>query len=101
MLRLAQRPNRDRDRVEAARAWKPFPAIPGRDYSLSQGMKNPAPRAQMLDGFNEGWIEFENGEHGAMSAYSLPEPTIGYARAAMLAVAFRAAAPNRRLHPVI
>jgi hypothetical protein len=24
----------------------------------------------------------------AMSAYSLPEPTIGYARAAMLAVAF-------------
>jgi hypothetical protein len=64
-------------------------------------MKNPAPRAQMLDGFNEGWIEFENGEHGAMSAYSLPEPTIGYARAAMLAVAFRAAAPNRRLHPVI
>jgi NAD(P)H dehydrogenase (quinone) len=28
----------------------------------SQGMKNPAPRIQMLDGFNEGWIEFENGE---------------------------------------
>ena len=25
----------------------------------SQGMKNPAPRIQMLDGFNEGWIEFE------------------------------------------
>jgi len=25
----------------------------------SQGMKNPAPRAQMLDGFNEGWIAFE------------------------------------------
>ncbi len=24
----------------------------------SQGMKNPAPRIQMLDGFNEGWIEF-------------------------------------------
>ena len=28
----------------------------------SQGMKNPAPRIQMLDGFNEGWIEFESGE---------------------------------------
>jgi len=26
----------------------------------SQGMKNPAPRMRMLEGFNEGWIEFEN-----------------------------------------
>jgi NAD(P)H dehydrogenase (quinone) len=26
----------------------------------SQGMKNPTPRIQMLDGFNEGWIEFES-----------------------------------------
>jgi NAD(P)H dehydrogenase (quinone) len=25
----------------------------------SQGMHNPTPRAQMLDGFNAGWIEFE------------------------------------------
>lgn len=25
----------------------------------SQGMQNPLPRMQMLDGFNEGWIEFE------------------------------------------
>jgi NAD(P)H dehydrogenase (quinone) len=31
----------------------------------SQGMKNPMPRIQMLDGFNEGWIEFENGEAGS------------------------------------
>ncbi len=28
----------------------------------SQGMKNPMPRIRMLDGFNEGWIEFESGE---------------------------------------
>ncbi|HWZ82616.1 MAG TPA: NmrA family NAD(P)-binding protein [Terriglobales bacterium] len=28
----------------------------------SQGMKNPTPRIRMLDGFNEGWIEFENGD---------------------------------------
>ncbi len=28
----------------------------------SQGMKHPEPRMQMLDGFNEGWIEFEQGE---------------------------------------
>jgi uncharacterized protein YbjT (DUF2867 family) len=25
----------------------------------AQGMKNPLPRMQMIDGFNEGWIEFE------------------------------------------
>jgi NAD(P)H dehydrogenase (quinone) len=31
----------------------------------SQGMKNPTPRIQMLDGFNEGWIEFEGGEAGS------------------------------------
>jgi NAD(P)H dehydrogenase (quinone) len=29
------------------------------DLFKSQGMKNPTPRAQMLDGFNEGWIDFE------------------------------------------
>jgi len=28
----------------------------------SQGMKNPTPRIQMLDGFNEGWIRFEADE---------------------------------------
>jgi NAD(P)H dehydrogenase (quinone) len=30
----------------------------------SQGMRNPTPRIQMLDGFNEGWIDFEGGEAG-------------------------------------
>jgi uncharacterized protein YbjT (DUF2867 family) len=30
----------------------------------SQGMKNPLPRIRMLDGFNEGWITFEQGEAG-------------------------------------
>jgi uncharacterized protein YbjT (DUF2867 family) len=29
---------------------------------VSQGMKNPTPRIQMLDGFNQGWIAFEGGE---------------------------------------
>src|SRR5207244_13335277 len=29
----------------------------------SQGMKNPTPRIRMLDGFNEGWIEFRSEEH--------------------------------------
>jgi uncharacterized protein YbjT (DUF2867 family) len=32
----------------------------------SQGMRNPLPRVQMLDGFNQGWIEFERGESGSM-----------------------------------
>ena len=27
----------------------------------SQGMKDPIPRMQMLDGFNEGWIKFQGG----------------------------------------
>ena len=31
----------------------------------SQGMKNPLPRIRMLDGFNEGWIEFESEEAGS------------------------------------
>src|ERR1700681_3168984 len=31
----------------------------------SQGMQNPIPRIRMLDGFNEGWIEFENGAAGS------------------------------------
>jgi NAD(P)H dehydrogenase (quinone) len=30
-----------------------------------QGTKNPKPRIEMLDGFNEGWIEFEWGETGS------------------------------------
>ena len=28
----------------------------------SQGMKNPVPRIRMIDGFNQGWIDFESGE---------------------------------------
>jgi len=31
----------------------------------SQGMKNPIPRIRMLDGFNDRWIEFENGDTGS------------------------------------
>jgi NAD(P)H dehydrogenase (quinone) len=31
----------------------------------SQGMSDPMPRIRMLDGFNEGWIEFESGETGS------------------------------------
>jgi uncharacterized protein YbjT (DUF2867 family) len=30
----------------------------------AQGVKNPQPRIRMLDGFNEGWIDFESGPSG-------------------------------------
>jgi uncharacterized protein YbjT (DUF2867 family) len=33
------------------------------DLFRSQGMKNPTPRMQMIDGFNEEWICFEGAEH--------------------------------------
>ena len=42
---------------------------------ISQGMKNPKPRIQMLDGFNEGWIEFEAGETGSIKG-SVPLHTV-------------------------
>jgi uncharacterized protein YbjT (DUF2867 family) len=46
----------------------------------SQGMKNPLPRMQMLDGFNEGWIEFE----GGMSASKKTSTTLGEALEAVI-----------------
>jgi NAD(P)H dehydrogenase (quinone) len=38
--------------IVARETWEPL--------FVSQGMKNPTPRIWMLDGFNEGWICFEN-----------------------------------------
>ncbi len=38
--------------IVARETWEPL--------FVSQGMKNPLPRIRMLDGFNEGWICFEN-----------------------------------------
>ena len=32
----------------------------------AQGNVNPQPRMRMLDGFNEGWVEFEGGEFGSI-----------------------------------
>ncbi len=37
-----------------------------RELFVAQGMKNPAPRSRMLDGFNEGWIDFEAGVTGSL-----------------------------------
>ena len=44
---------------------KPVPRETWESLFKSQGMKNPTPRIKMLDGFNEGWIEFESAEAGS------------------------------------
>jgi uncharacterized protein YbjT (DUF2867 family) len=44
-------------------------AVPRREWEerfRAGGARNPGPRARMLDGFNEGWIEFEAGETGSV-----------------------------------
>jgi uncharacterized protein YbjT (DUF2867 family) len=43
----------------------PVPRDTWADLFASQGMSNPTPRMRMLDGFNEGWIEFEGGQEGS------------------------------------
>jgi uncharacterized protein YbjT (DUF2867 family) len=43
-------------------------AVPRAEWEAefrADGAQNPLPRAQMIDGFNEGWIEFEGGEAGS------------------------------------
>lgn len=44
---------------------KPCPRQTWEGLFKSQGMKYPESRIRMLDGLNEGWIEFENGEAGS------------------------------------
>ncbi len=42
-------------------------AVPRENWGAifrAQGMRDPIPRIQMLDGFNEGWIKFEGGGTG-------------------------------------
>ncbi|MBY0383208.1 MAG: NmrA family NAD(P)-binding protein [Xanthobacteraceae bacterium] len=40
---------------------EPIPRESWEGLFRTQGMKNPTPRIRMLDGFNEGWIDFEGG----------------------------------------
>jgi NAD(P)H dehydrogenase (quinone) len=40
----------------------------------AQGMKNPIPRIQMIDGFNEGWIDFaDRGAHARKGSISIEQ----------------------------
>jgi uncharacterized protein YbjT (DUF2867 family) len=43
----------------------------------AQGMTYPTPRMRMLDGFNEGWIEFEGGQDGSVKGVVELEAVIG------------------------
>jgi NAD(P)H dehydrogenase (quinone) len=51
----------------------------------SQGMRHPMPRIRMVDGFNEGWIDFEGGgEHrrGSLTLEAVIAGLIGTREAA-------------------
>jgi uncharacterized protein YbjT (DUF2867 family) len=43
----------------------------------AQSMRNPTPRIRMLDGFNEGWIEFEGGQAGSRKGNVALETVLG------------------------
>jgi uncharacterized protein YbjT (DUF2867 family) len=43
----------------------------------AQGMQNPTPRIQMLDGFNEGWIKFEGGSAEQVKGLTSLKTVIG------------------------
>jgi uncharacterized protein YbjT (DUF2867 family) len=45
---------------------EPVPRARWEEVFRAQGMKNPTPRIQMIEGFNEGWIEFEGGFEGSV-----------------------------------
>jgi hypothetical protein len=44
----------------------------------AQGMKNPIPRIQMIDGFNSGWIDFPNrGTNARKGSISIDQAIAG------------------------
>jgi len=59
-------------------------AVPRADWEAifrAQGMRNPAPRIQMIDGFNEGWIDFaDQGRRARKGAVSVDEAIARLAR---------------------
>ena len=55
-------------------------AIRWEDVFRAQGMKNPTPRIQMIEGFNEGWIEFEGSVKGHTSLKTVLEEMVRDAR---------------------
>lgn len=53
--------NRPRKVVNSNVTALPVPRAEWERQFRAQGMNNPQPRMRMLDGFNEGWIDFERG----------------------------------------
>ena len=47
---------------------EPVPRDTWEHLFRTQGMQNPQARMRMLDGFNEGWIDFEHGQAGSLKA---------------------------------
>ena len=48
-------------------------AVPRENWGAifrAQGMRDPIPRIQMLDGFNEGWIDFQDGGRQAIKGHT-------------------------------
>jgi len=54
----------------------PVPRESWYELFRSQGMKNPEPRIRMLDGFNEGWIDFPDGGRQAIKGWIYPSSVI-------------------------
>jgi uncharacterized protein YbjT (DUF2867 family) len=50
----------------------PVPRESWHELFRSQGMKNPVPRMRMLDGFNEGWIDFKDRGSKAIKGWTNP-----------------------------
>jgi NAD(P)H dehydrogenase (quinone) len=55
-------------------------AIRWEEVFRAQGMKNPTPRIQMIEGFNEGWIEFKGSVKGHTSLKTVLEEMVRDAR---------------------
>jgi NAD(P)H dehydrogenase (quinone) len=64
---------------------EPVPPDSWEQLFRSQGMRHPMPRIRMVDGFNEGWIDFEGGgEHrrGSLTLEAVIASLIGMREAA-------------------
>jgi NAD(P)H dehydrogenase (quinone) len=64
---------------------EPVPRDSWEQLFRSQGMRHPMPRIRMVDGFNEGWIDFEGGgEHrrGSLTLEAVIASLIGMREAA-------------------
>ena len=64
---------------------EPVPHETWEQLFRSQGMKNPLLRIHMVDGFNEGWIDFERAcehRHGTVTLDTVISGLIGEGEAA-------------------